>query len=283
MAINDFSALIGMAATISIAFVATEYVTSYTKNLCERFFMFQEYIKNSFGRCRKILTDRETLKFLHPSIVDGKSTNGKIEEARRKNELINKEIDELEKSQIDRVVDMCQARSMSSVCLFIFMFDVGLLLLGSIEPKLGVELTQKYLSTFGILSMFYILCVWCLGEFEYNCRWLHFSSLRHAVYSFVIIVVLTLLSSHFFSCPIIDEISVAWWWILLFSVLFSYLNFCIFVFRIKLKVRTFKNDLESSIKELEQRCKVIEEKTQELMTVSKVSADLKSNPFETLN
>lgn len=54
MAINDFSTLICMAATMSIAFVATEYVTSYTKTLCERFFKFQEYVKASFDECRNL-------------------------------------------------------------------------------------------------------------------------------------------------------------------------------------------------------------------------------------
>ena len=71
-----------MAATMSIAFVATEYVTSYTKNLCERFFKFQEFVKTSFKECRDILTDKESLKQLHPVVIDGQSTNGKIEEAK---------------------------------------------------------------------------------------------------------------------------------------------------------------------------------------------------------
>lgn len=104
MAKNDFSTLICMAATMSIAFVATEYVTSYTKNLCERFFKFQEFVKTSFKECRDILTDKESLKQLHPVVIDGQSTNGKIEEAKRQNESINKEIDELENKKILEVI-----------------------------------------------------------------------------------------------------------------------------------------------------------------------------------
>ena len=59
MEINDFSAVIELIATISVAFVAVEYVKSYTNILCERFFNFNydvirflcASVKNPLGTC----------------------------------------------------------------------------------------------------------------------------------------------------------------------------------------------------------------------------------------
>lgn len=281
MAINDFSTLICMAATMSIAFVATEYVTSYTKALCERFFKFQEYVKASFDECRNLLTDKESLKLLHPVTVDGQSTNGKIEEAKRKNESVNKEIDELEKNKISEVTDMCQARSMSSLCLFIFMFNTVLLFLGSIEPKLGNHVLT-YLSFFCILSIFYVLFGWCLGEKDSCKSWLRFSSLKHAVYSFLIILFITFLIS-LSNWSFVTDVTSEWWWILLTSIVFSYANFMVFVLKVRWKAGVFKANLEKSKDAMIQKCQKAEKEVQDLMTISKMSADLNANPFGTLN
>lgn len=285
MAINDFSTLICMAATMSIAFVATEYVTSYTKNLCERFFKFQEFVKTSFKECRDILTDKESLKQLHPVVIDGQSTNGKIEEAKRKNESINKEIDELENKKILEVTEMCQARSMSSLCLFVFMFNTTLLLLGSIEPKFGKPILT-YLSVLCILSILYIICGWCIGEKDFENNWLKFSSLQHAAYSFIVLLIAALviiLVTIPFNLSLTDYAIYVWWWILVASIIFSYLNFIVFILKVKWKADVFKTDVENSKNDMKQRCKDVEKEAQDLITISKVSADLNANPFATLN
>lgn len=72
MAINDFSAIIQLAATLCIAFVAVEYVRSFIGVLCERFFKFQDFIAKSFQECRDILTDRDTLEHIEPIVIEGK-------------------------------------------------------------------------------------------------------------------------------------------------------------------------------------------------------------------
>ena len=285
MAINDFSTLICMAATMSIAFVATEYVTSYTKNLCERFFKFQEFVKTSFKECRDILTDKESLKQLHPVVIDGQSTNGKIEEAKRQNESINKEIDELENKKILEVTEMCQARSMSSLCLFVFMFNTTLLLLGSIEPKFGKPILT-YLSVLSILSILYIISGWCSGEKDFENHWLKFSSLQHAAYSFIVLLIAALviiLVTIPLNFSLTDYAIYVWWWILVVSIIFSYLNFIVFILKVKWKADVFKTDVEKSKNDMKQRCKDVEKEAQDLITISKVSADLNANPFATLN
>lgn len=84
MAINDFSAVIQLMATISIAFVAVEYVKSFTGQLCDRVFRFKDFITQSFQECKNSLADKETLDSLEPLIIEGKSTFATIEEVKRK-------------------------------------------------------------------------------------------------------------------------------------------------------------------------------------------------------
>jgi len=281
MAINDFSTLVCMAATMSIAFVATEYVTSYTKNLCERFFKFTKFINDSFTKCRDVLMDDESLKQLHPVVIDGQSTNGKIEEVKRKNEQTKKEINNMEAQKLSEMTEMCQTRSMSSLCLFVFMFNAFVLLLGGIEPNFK-EFALRHLSVLSILSVVYIFFGWCLGEYEFRYSWLRFSSLRHAAYSFIVMALATIVLCNSGWC-IIDYITDYWWWILLVSTVFSYLNFIVFILKVKRKAIAFRDDVEESTALLMGKCKKVGKEAQDLRTISRMSEDLKSSPFATLN
>lgn len=280
MAINDFSTLVCMAATMSIAFVATEYVTSYTKNLCERFFKFTNFVNESFNKCRNTLMDEESLKQLHPVDINGKSTNGKIEDVKRKSEQTKKKIKDVETQKLSEMTEMCQTRSMSSLCLFIFMFDTSILLLGSIEPNFG-EFALKHLSVLGILSIIYIIFGWCLGEQESPHSWLHFSSLKHAAYSFIMIVLVTtgLCNSGW---NVVGYIADYWWWILFVSTIFSYLNFIVFIVKVRRNAIAFRKDIEDSTTSLMKECQEVEKEAQALRTISRMSEDLKSSPFDTL-
>ena len=48
MMLSDFSPMIELAVTLNIAFVAVEYVKSYTNAVCNQLFNFAEYLKQSF-------------------------------------------------------------------------------------------------------------------------------------------------------------------------------------------------------------------------------------------
>ena len=67
------------------------------------------------------------------------------------------------------------------------------------------------------------------------------------------------------------------------SIIFSYLNFIVFILKVKWKADVFKTDVEKSKNDMKQRCKDVEKEAQDLITISKVSADLNANPFATLN
>ena len=162
MAINDFSAIIQLAATLCIAFVTVEYVKSFIGVLCELFFKFQVFITESFQECRSILTDRDTLDHIEPISIEGKSTNSEIEEAKRQNEALNKEIKEEEERKKEEVKISCQVRSMSSLCFFIFLINVFVLLTGGIEKKYA-DFSHVLVSFLVFWGGLYLVFGWLFG------------------------------------------------------------------------------------------------------------------------
>lgn len=133
----------------------------------------------------------------------------------------------------------CQARSMSSLCFFTFLFNVLLLFIGSIEYRHPV-FAHIFVSFFSILGIIYLILGWIFGENEKNIRFLRFASLKHFVISFVFIFSLTvsisLIICFFLSWSFIEEI----WWYILLSIFLSYVNFIVFVFKIKHRANAFK-------------------------------------------
>lgn len=102
------------------------------------------------------------------------------------------------------------------------------------------------------------------------------------MYSFILIMIITLLIS-LTNWSFISYITSLWWWILLVYIGFSYANFIVFVLKVRWKARMFKSKLENSKKDMIHKCQNAEKEVQDLMTISKMSADLNSTPFGTLN
>lgn len=278
MIINDFAPLIQLSATLSIAFVAVEYVKSYTSILCEKVFKFHDFVKLAFCECREILTDRETLEHITPVDVGGKSTNSVIEEAKRKNESLTKEIEKEEKSKKEEVSAICQARSMSSLCFFCFLFNIVLLFLGGIE-NICTQFVHTFSMVYCSLILMYIIVGWCLGEKESPKKFCDFSSLRHAIYSFVIITVLSII---FYVvdiyCNLLSEGLLSFWlYFLIVSVLFSYLNFVVFAVKIRQKAKVFKENIKSTKSKLVEKCKDAKKDADDLLATSRVEAKLKTD------
>lgn len=278
MAINDFSSLIQLSATMSIAFVAVEYVKSYTSILCERVFKFHDFVKQSFRECREILTDKETLEHITPVNVGGKSTNSVIEEAKRKNESLTREIEKEENLKKEEVSAVCQARSMSSLCFFCFLFNILLLFLGGVE-SMCMQFTHIYSTIFCSFVLIYITIGWCIGENENPKKFCDFSSLRHVIISFITIVVL---SAIFCSVVIYynlfsDKILYFWQYLLIVSVLFSYLNFIVFVAKIGQKAKAFKENVKSSKNDLVAKCKNAKKDEDDLLATSRIEAKLRTD------
>lgn len=263
---------------MSIAFVAVEYVKSYTSILCERFFKFQDFVEQSFKECCDILTDKETLEHICPIDIEGRSTNTAIEDAKRKNESLTKEIEKAEETKKEEVAMSCQARSMSSLCFFIFLFNTMLLFIGGIE-NIVPQFTHIYSIIFCSFICIYIIIGWCIGEVEKPMRFCDFSSLRHSIYGFLIITGLSIIASLVIirnNCLSIN-IDSFWWYILIGSILCSYMNFIIFVIKIGKKAALFKEKVNAAKNELKGKCERAQREVEDLLATSRVSAKLKAD------
>lgn len=278
MTISDASSVIEMSATLSIAFVAVEYVKSYTAILCDRFFKFNEFITEAFKECRDMLADKETLKFIRPITIEGKSTNNAIEEVRRNNESLTKEIGTLEKQKTEDIKIACQAQSMSSLCLFQFLFSMILLFLSAMEKDFSdfVHLSTTILC---FLSTIYSIVGWLYGEKKEPKRFCDFSSLRHSVWSSICILILSIsLSFYFIENNFVSIYLQPFWWLFFIGgTLCCYINFIVFIFKINKKAEAFKKEVNTDKESLKRRCKEAHQKEQDLISTLRISERLKTD------
>lgn len=279
MAINDFSAIIQLAATLCIAFVTVEYVKSFIGVLCELFFKFQVFITESFQECRSILTDRDTLDHIEPISIDGKSTNSEIEEAKRQNEALNKEISEEEERKKEEVKISCQVRSMSSLCFFLFLISIFILLTGGIEKRY-TDFSHILVTFLDCLGGLYLVVGWFVGENECPKKFRDFSSLRHPFIGFLVIVFLSFVLAGVVlvkAILLIPFFNFIWWFSLLAFIVLTYFNFVVFTFKIKNKAHAFKDEVDKAKSALIGKCRNAEAKVEELQGLSRINARLKSD------
>ena len=196
MAINDFASLLQLTATLSIAFVAVEYVKSFTQTLCERFFKFNRFLAKKLGACRASMVDKDTLSSLQPVYVgNNNSTRNRIEQAKRDYESIEKEIKNKEDEMTGKMTSACQARSMPSICFFISVSSFALLFSGAIENRF-LHFAYYFCSIFCIASIVYLLAGWIYGEHENPRRFCNFASFRNATLGFIILASLSVVAAY---------------------------------------------------------------------------------------
>ena len=83
MSLSSFSSLFEIAATINIAFVAAEQAKQYGSTLTKNFFRTGINIDSKFSD-RYACVDKETVDSIEAILVNGVSTEGKIQEVKRK-------------------------------------------------------------------------------------------------------------------------------------------------------------------------------------------------------
>ena len=281
MTMNSFSALIQLAATLSIAFVAVEYVRSYTNVLCEKFFKFNDFLKDTYEYCRSLLTDIDTLSHIQPiEIGRGKNTYSEIEAAKRTNEALTKEINEEEEKKKNELSTVCQAKGMSSMCFFVFLYSTLLLLMSGLEDVFESSV-HCFVSILGTLSVIYLVLGWCFGEKEVPWRFCDFASLRHSIFGFIGIVILSAILCiifRFYSCDWFDfYISQYWWYAFFVSIVITYVNFVVYVFVIRSKAKSFINTVGESKETLEGKCKEAEERVSDLMRTTRLISKLQAD------
>lgn len=246
MEINDFSALIQLTATLTIAFVAVEYVKSYTRVVCNRIFSLAKTVTKSFKDCVDSLTDDETLNNISAPSIGGRSTNNVVQQTLLKNGALRKNISDLQKEKLADIGSVCRARSMSSLCFFLFMSNTLLLFLAGLERCLGIY-THIVCVVLCVGSVLYLVIGWCLGEKSKPLKYCNFTSLKHPIYSVICMVVIAavaiVLSKYFISSPFVQSVEGYWWVVLLVFVVISYVNFIMFVGIIWYKARRFLSDI----------------------------------------
>ena len=278
MAINDFSCIIQLSATLLIAFVAVDYVKSYISILVERVFRFQKHVKDAFEACRAQLTDNDTLNGLEPVEINGKSTIVAIEEVKRKVESLSKEIDETETAIKNTVTTTCFVRSMSAMCFFLFMCDVVVLFAGAIEYRFH-DFAHVFSILFCVFSIIYLFLSWYKGESENQWKFLNFASIRFSiVYFFIIFAVafilsLLLLSYSYESYKLF--LSPTWWYTIFVFVLLTYMNYIVFMFKIKNKTNKMREEVNQCKNVLIEKCKESKAEVSDLMATARVDSKIR--------
>ena len=276
MSIDNFSALIELVATMSIAFVAVEYVKSYTKELCEAIFDFSRFIDDTFKKCKDLVSSNlETLNHIKPIDINGKSTNSKIEETKRDHEELLKTIEQTINDKKNKITKECQARSMSSLCFFVFLLNVLLLFVGSVECK-HTTFSHIFIFVLCVLSIIYLISGWIWGEKENNVSLFRFNSLKHPIISFIILIFLSIGGSLLIFGEHWSFIEAIWWYILMAFILLSYINFVIFVFKIRNNANAFKLRIKNKMEELNKQCENADNDVRDLLSSNRLSEKLKA-------
>lgn len=283
MVINDFAALLQLIATLSLAFVAVEYVRSFTEALCRRFFKFDRFLVKTLGACRASLFDKDTLASLQPvNVGDNHSTSNMIEKARREYESILKEIDNKEKEMNAKMTTACQARSMSSICLFISFSSFALLFTGAIE-KMFTGLSHCFCSVFCLLSIIYLLAGWIYGEHEHPRRYCNFASFRNATLGALILAAISVVfAALLLFIPKLSTIGNAiseniWWWFLLAYTVFSFVNYFIFFRKIGRSTNVLKQEVCGFVSDIDPKCKKSNAEISRLLATQEVCIEVMSD------
>lgn len=271
LSLSEFSSVIELAATLNIAFVAIEYVKTYTKVLCNQVFDLKHFIEQVFQECESTLPDLGTLSTIPHMTVNNHNVNEMVEKLKRDRELLQQDIDKTQKQYKEKIDDVCEAKNVSSISLFLFFVGVsGLFLLG-IE-KYYQAIVRCLWSMFSICSLLYCLAGWICSEKPKN-RFVNFESLRHAIIAFVIVFVLSLLAL-LWSSPIDSAILIIWNWLLPISVLLSFSNFIIASVKIWYKAHDAKDKIKESQKQIIDKCKDLASKAESMISVNNLANDL---------
>lgn len=276
MKIDNFSSLIELIATISIGFVAVEYVKSYTSILCEKIFQYVSFISKSYDECRGLLTDQDTLEHIEAVDVGGKSTIDAVEKLKVEHENLRKEIREEEEKLKKAIVEASQSKSLSSTCFYVFLSSVVLLWAASLEEQWESPI-HTFLFVYCVLSAIYLLFAWILGEKDKPCTFLNFSSLRHSFICFIIVLLLSIIS---IPCFIDSLTGIAvfleyeWLITIISYIVLSYLNFAVFAWKINRQAKKFREKVNTSKQTMIEKCEKIRKEVQDFLAVARVNSKL---------
>ena len=279
MILSDFSPMIELAVTLNIAFVAVEYVKSYTNAVCNQLFNFAKFLNDSFEECKSLLVDDVTLNSIHDSKINGNSIAGEIEKAKISREKISNEINsELEAFRF-KIGNVCQSKSISSVSLWLFMYGLSDLFCMGITSILADNYVELFVSWLTIFTILYTILGWVVGEKGYKMCYLDFTSLRLALCSFAIGLCLSVLFT--WLGLLYDKCISIFPFILIVSVLYMYSNFVVSSIMIWNRAAKVKKEIKTNADKYKDKCNKLQHDVNQLLAVHEVELKIEKNSVST--
>lgn len=276
MYISDFSALLELAATLNIAFVAVEYAKAYTIMLAEKVFKFQDFIVCSFNECK--LIDRETLNHLNPVIIAGNSTFAEIEKVKRDQEILAVDIEKTKNDLSGQIHVLCETRSFSTLSLWLFLYCTFALFYAGLEQFYAT--TPVFWALFTFFTLIYVCLGWSFGECEKQKKYFDFTQLPHCIVYFCICWIICFVLANVIAnaeCQgLTDVIKSQWNNILIISAILPFSNFGVFVIKIRNKARTVRSQITESAAKIQVRCNQLQDNTQTLININKFCSGLEA-------
>lgn len=271
MSLSSFSSLFEIAATINIAFVAAEQAKQYGSTLTKNFFQSGINIDSKFS-ARFSRVDKETVDTIEAILVNGVSTEGKIQEVKRtihKLEDSKKERTERLKQRTD---NKCVLTSFSYLSFYMFLYSLSGLLFGGLHES---PFVVSYWSTFSLLSALVLLLISIFGERE-NPKWpLKRMSLSGCCKMFLAIVVLSGVG-YFYRNVLFNYAAYFWPWVVFTSVFIPYISFLIFMMIIRSRLYSLSKEVESELTVFGKDCDAVDVEIHRLKEAYDLSLDMGS-------
>lgn len=242
--INEFLSLIQLAAGLNVACVAVGISQGYIHILLDKVFNVKNRISEKFEPINAtILINQKTLETIVPSVVDGKNTNNKIEDLKRRYEKLAERIRNSIKNIENYANNTCEFRCFSGLSLMMFLYCCAVLFIG----PLYCDCTLRILS---ILVLCHSIFGWFYEKHNLVCK------LKYIIWEFVAFCILSfLIGSYIHYCTIIN-IPIIWTNIfIIVMALLPIINFVAFFVKSNSKMKDIVNEINDQAKSIiEESC-----------------------------
>lgn len=272
---NDFFAADQLLSTLTIGFVILGYSKFFTDILKTKFFHADDKIKSVCDECKSMIPDKMTRDNLVPVTVGSGSTAAQIEQLKRSCEKIEESISDLDTDAKNKLNKKSELHGLTSSCLFVFLFSVSILFLPGLRTIIPAQF-NVFVFSFSSLCIIYTIAGEVFGELEIKKVSSWFSSMSKTVYGFLIIVLLSAVSA---LLTIWFEIAVgdAWKYLYVALIIVGWLNFVVYVFIIRHRIKSFKTEIDEQKETILSECRTVKNSYDELRTVARVANQFDSN------
>lgn len=270
---SDLLSVIQLLATLTIGFVILGYSDFFYDILKTKFFHADETISQAVNECKTCLPDKTSMDNLTPTNLGEGNTSQKIEELRRSCEKVVESINNFEKKYKEELTKICCTRSLTSMCLFVFLESV-ILLFVPLARALYKDATESFLLPFSVLCILYLMSGWICGEKQHKCHIARFDSLKHPAISVLAILILSGAFTLFQNAYHFIELSEHWKYLVVVLVLMGWVNFLIYAIFIRRSINQFRSDVSNSKRDIIENCRNVRKNFDDLQTVANVASTM---------